>query len=77
MSSPSNAGEVGPGGHVTSRDRHATVTRDVTRDAALWLATEKSPPHPIVPEIRQRFGLTLSEAIAAVREATLIKGRAS
>lgn len=89
MICPSNAEEIGPGSHVTARDSHATVTRDVTRDvtlrhsdggvmaAASWLATEKSPPHPIVPEIRQRFGLTLSEAVAAVREATLIKGRAS
>ncbi|MBA8906820.1 hypothetical protein HNQ95_002600 [Aminobacter ciceronei] len=58
-----------------SRDGRAT-SRDVAV-AAVWLATEKNPPHPIVPDLRQRFGLTLSEAVAAVREATLIKARAS
>lgn len=58
---------------------HQVTSHDVTRDvtvAANWLATEKFPPHPIIPDLRQRFGLTLLEAVAAVREATLIKGRA-
>lgn len=67
MTAPS----IPPLRHVTSHD----VTRDVAV-AANWLATEKSPPHPIVPDLRQRFGLTLFEAVAAIREATLIKGRA-
>lgn len=53
----------------------AQVTSPGVAAAANWLAAEKSPPHPIVPDLRQRFGLTLLEAVAAVREATLIKGR--
>lgn len=61
-----------PSRDVTLRHSDSHVTA-----AASWLATEKNPPHPIVPDLRQRFGLTLSEAVAAVREATLIKARAS
>lgn len=47
--------------------------------AARWLAT--TPRHArgdgaIVPILRQRFGLTSWEAIQAVKESHLIRGRA-
>jgi len=47
-------------------------------EAAQWLATEPRDrvPHPIVPALRSRFGLTAQEACAALREANLIKARA-
>lgn len=43
--------------------------------AAAWLASEKEPPHPIVPSLRRRFNLSAAEAIAAIREANLSKAR--
>ncbi|TBD15716.1 hypothetical protein ELH24_09320 [Rhizobium ruizarguesonis] len=33
--------------------------------AAQWLAEEKDPPRPIIPIIRQRFGLSALEACEA------------
>ncbi|TIT99795.1 MAG: hypothetical protein E5W55_04150 [Mesorhizobium sp.] len=47
--------------------------------AALWLATtpRQSRPRPAIVECRQRFGLTPLEAIAAIKEADLIKARAT
>ncbi|WP_163265617.1 hypothetical protein [Chelativorans alearense] len=47
--------------------------------AAEWLAL---PPHkqidrPIVPHIREQFGLSVSEAIEAIREANLRRERAA
>lgn len=45
--------------------------------AAQWLATEKNPPHPIVPHLRKQFCLSALEATHAIREANLIKARAS
>ena len=47
-------------------------------EAARWLATEPQNrvPHPIVPALRSRFGLTAQEACAAVQEANMIKARA-
>lgn len=33
--------------------------------AAQWLADERDPPQPIVPELRRRFGLTAMEACEA------------
>lgn len=33
--------------------------------AAQWLADEKSPPHPVIAHIRQRFGLNAVEACEA------------
>lgn len=33
--------------------------------AAQWLADERQPIHPIIPELRQRFGLTAMEACEA------------
>lgn len=44
--------------------------------AAAWLATEKNPPHPLVPKLRERFGLSAAEACAAIREGNLMKARA-
>lgn len=45
-------------------------------EAALWLATERVRPSPIVPALQRRFGLTPAEACAAIREADLIRARA-
>jgi hypothetical protein len=33
--------------------------------AAIWLADEKSPPHPVVVELRRRFNLSALEASEA------------
>lgn len=33
--------------------------------AAQWLAEEQSPPQPIIPELRRRFGLSALEACEA------------
>lgn len=33
--------------------------------AAQWLADERQPPQPIIPHLRQRFGLTALEASEA------------
>ncbi len=45
-------------------------------EAARWLATTPNPPQPLIPELRQRFGLSASEACAACKEAGLIRARA-
>ncbi|SKA26452.1 hypothetical protein [Consotaella salsifontis] len=47
--------------------------------AARWLATTPPDQHPrpIVPELRRRFGLNPVEACQALREANLIKARAT
>ncbi len=34
--------------------------------AAQWLADQNPPPHPIVPALRSRFGLSALEACEAV-----------
>ncbi|MER9726907.1 MULTISPECIES: hypothetical protein [unclassified Mesorhizobium] len=48
-------------------------------EAALWLATtpKQSRPRPAIVDVKERFGLTALEAIQAIREADLIKARAS
>lgn len=33
--------------------------------AAQWLASEQTPPRPIIPTLRQRFGLSALEATEA------------
>ncbi|WP_192842982.1 hypothetical protein [Aureimonas frigidaquae] len=43
--------------------------------AALWLAAQKEAPHPVVPAIRQKFKLSAVDAVVAIREAQLIRGR--
>lgn len=46
-------------------------------EAAKWLATrpEHETPRPIIPALRQRFGLTVLEATYAAAEAQLIRAR--
>lgn len=48
-------------------------------EAAKWLATtpERDRPHPIIPTLRQRFGLTMLEATLAAAESVLIQARAN
>lgn len=47
-------------------------------EAARWLALtpDRDKPHPIIPALRQRFGLTLLEATLAAAESVLIRARA-
>ncbi|RVD55971.1 MAG: hypothetical protein EOS30_09860 [Mesorhizobium sp.] len=45
-------------------------------DAAHWLATGGADKaHAVLPQIRKRFNLSIAEAIAAEREANLIRAR--
>lgn len=45
--------------------------------AAQWLATGGADrTKAVVPQLRQRFGLTAAEAVAAIRESNLIQARA-
>lgn len=39
--------------------------------AAAWLRSipQAERPHPIIPALRERFGLTAGEAVQAIREA--------
>lgn len=47
-------------------------------EAAKWLAvTPRSQRGPAVPEVQRRFGLTAAEACEAVRQAGLIRARAT
>lgn len=46
-------------------------------EAARWLATTPNPPRIAVPELRERFGLSAQEACWAIREAQLIRARAT
>ena len=44
--------------------------------AAQWLADQRETPHPIVPELRSRFGLSAlecCEAIARARQMTICR----
>ncbi|MGB3348286.1 MAG: hypothetical protein WBA85_05925 [Brucella anthropi] len=47
-------------------------------EAACWLALtpDRDKPHPVIPALRQRFGLTLLEATYAAAESVLIRARA-
>ncbi|TIT64342.1 MAG: hypothetical protein E5W90_22850 [Mesorhizobium sp.] len=46
-------------------------------EAARWLATGGADKaHAVLPQIRKRFNLSITEAIAAEREANLIRARA-
>lgn len=38
-------------------------------EAAAWLAAQPEPPRPLVPALRQRFGLTPKEACEAAARA--------
>ena len=44
--------------------------------AAAWLAGEPVAPRPIVPSLQRRFGLTASEACAAIRDAAAMRSDA-
>lgn len=48
-------------------------------EAARWLALtpDRDKPHPIIPALRRRFGLTVLEATLAAAESVLIKARAN
>ena len=48
-------------------------------EAARWLAEtpDDQKPHPVLPAVRQRWGLSTVEAIAAIRESHLIRARAA
>ena len=61
-----------PIGGATGLDHESTAAID---EAAAWLASEDQPPSPIVPALRRRFGLSVVDACAAIREAALIRGR--
>ena len=61
---------TGPTGHC----HESTASID---EAARWLAGQPQAPSPVVPTLRRRFGLTPLEACVAIREAALIRGRAS
>lgn len=56
-----------------------SIERQAVREAAEWLAGTASDqrPHPVVPAVRQRFGLTAHEACRAIREASLIQARSN
>lgn len=51
------------------------VENSTVREAALWLAAQKEAPHPVVPAIRHKFNLSAVDAVVAIREAQLIRGR--
>lgn len=38
-------------------------------EAAAWLAMQHEPPRPLIPALRQRFGLTPKEACEAAARA--------
>ncbi|MEJ5081070.1 hypothetical protein [Ochrobactrum sp. MYb379] len=47
------------------------------RKAAIWLATtpQLSKPRPVIPHLRQAYGLTAQQAVEAITESNLIKAR--
>ena len=51
---------------------------EAIREAAKWLTVtpHHMKPHPIVPEIQKRFGLSKRESCLAISEACLMRGRA-
>lgn len=38
---------------------------EAVEHAAMWLADQNPPPHPTVPALKERFGLTALEACEA------------
>nr|WP_209848685.1 hypothetical protein [Rhizobium herbae] len=46
----------------TGLDHEGTASVEV---AARWLALEPSPPRPVVPALKERFGLTALQACEA------------
>ena len=63
-----------PVGGTTGLDHHSS---GAISEVARWLASipVEKRPHPIVPMIRSRFGLSTIEACMAIKEASLIEGR--
>ncbi|EKF40163.1 hypothetical protein NA8A_22381 [Nitratireductor indicus C115] len=51
---------------------------EAVQEAARWLAMlpDHEKPHPVVPALRARFGLSPKEACEAITQACLIRGRA-
>ncbi|TPJ52734.1 hypothetical protein [Mesorhizobium sp. B2-6-4] len=61
---------------AASRRDESTGTNAIG-DAAQWLATGGADKaHAILPQIRKRFNLSIADAIAAEREANLIRAGA-
>lgn len=58
---------------ATGPDHESTAAID---EAASWLAAQTTIPHPVVPALRARFGLSVKDACAAIREAALKRARA-
>lgn len=55
----------------------APVDQAIIREAATWLATGGAQQgRAVVPQLRDKFNLSASDACAAIREANLIKARA-
>lgn len=46
---------------------------EIVVQAAMWLAEQSAPPSPIVPALRERFGLTIKEACEASALATIFR----
>lgn len=42
------------------------MTTDAVEKAAIWLADLREPPHPVVPALKERFGLSAREACEAI-----------
>jgi hypothetical protein len=65
-----------PIGSLTPPEHEHSAAID---EAAAWLSTtpRERIPGPVVPLLRRRFGLSIAEACAAIREAHLIKARAT
>ena len=51
---------------------------DTVKRAAVWLATtpDAAKPRPVIPYLREHFGLSAVEAVRAITESNLIKVRA-
>ncbi|RWI94683.1 MAG: hypothetical protein E5X33_28520 [Mesorhizobium sp.] len=59
-----------------TKPKAVTDSGDV-QAAAQWLATGGADrTKAAVPQLRQQFGLTAAEAVAAIRESNLIQARA-
>ena len=61
-----------PVGGSTGHCHESTAAID---EAAAWLASQEEAPHPVVPFLRQRFGLSTLDACKAITEAAAIHRR--
>jgi hypothetical protein len=61
------------------RVTQTSIDIDKVKAAAEWLAVmpREQRKRAAVPLLRQKFNLTATEAIAAIRESVVIQGRAS